>query len=194
MTAEQTPGQESQQEQTPEDRAAAAAEILAAEGVPVTARAVRERSGVRMSLAAEAARAWNDQQSTEQAVPEAPPAVQARFTALWREAVAFARAEFAEARAGWQEKISKAEQERNDMADDLGKAEDDRDKALKAVTKAEGATATERSRADKAEGRAEALEAERDRLLGERDGLSSQLTELRNQLAASKAQETKARD
>lgn len=191
MTANTTPGQESQREQTPEDRAAAAAETLAAEGVPVTARAVRERSGVRMSLAAEAARAWNEQQSTEQAIPEAPAPVQARFTALWREAVTLARAEFNEARAGWQEKISKAEQERNDMADDLGKAEDDRDKALKAAAKADGATAAERSRADKAEGRAEALEAERDRLLGERDGLSEQLRELREQLAAGKAQEAK---
>lgn len=194
MTAEQTPSQDPQPGQTPEARAAAAAEALAAEGVAVTARAVRERSGVRMALAAEAARAWNDQQSTEQAIPEAPPAVQARFTALWREAVTFARAEFAEARSGWQEKIAKAEQERNDMADDLGTAEDERDKALKAVAKADETIAAQRSRADKAEGRAEALEAERDRLIGERDGLSRQLTELRDELAASKPQDKKTAD
>jgi chromosome segregation ATPase len=194
MTANQTPAPESQPEQTPEARAAAAAETLAAEGVAVTARAVRERSGVRMALAAEAARAWNDQQSTEQAIPDAPPAIQARFTALWREAVTVARAELAEARTGWQEKIAKAEQERNDMADDLGAAEDERDKALKSVATADGATAEQRSRADKAEGRAEALEAERDRLIRERDGLSRQLAELRDQLAAGKTQDKKTQE
>lgn len=189
MTAEQTP-----EGQTPEDRAASAAEALAAEGVAVTARAVRERSGVRMALASEAARAWNEQQSTEQAVPEAPAAVQARFTALWREAVTLARAEFAEAKSGWEARIAKAEQERNDIADDLGTAEDERDKALKAAAKADEATSEQRSRADKAEGKAEALEKERDRLIGERDTLSRQVTELRDHLAAIKPQDEKAAD
>lgn len=187
MTADQTP-----EGQSPEDRAAAAAETLAAEGVAVTARAVRERSGVRMALASEAARAWNEHQSTEQAIPEAPAAVQARFTALWREAVTLARAEFAEARSGWEARIAKAEQEKNEMADDLGRIEEERDEALDAAAKAEEATSGQRSRADKAEGRAEALEVERDRLIKERDGLSDQLAELRDQLAANKPQDKDA--
>jgi chromosome segregation ATPase len=178
-------------EQTPEDRAASAAEALAAEGVPVTARAVRERSGVRMALATEAARAWNEQQSTEQAVPEPPAAVQARFDALWREAVTVARADFSEARAGWQAKIAKAEQDRSDMAEDLGNVEDERDQAVKAASEAGKATTAQRSRADKAEGRAEPLTTERDRLIQERDRLSEQVAELRVQLKTADKQQDK---
>ncbi|MET4143808.1 DNA-binding protein [Arthrobacter sp. UYCo732] len=169
-------------EQTPEERAAAAAEALAAEGAAVTARSVRDRSGVRMALAAEAARAWNDQQSKEATVPEPPAAVQARFAALWREAVTLARGEFAEARTGWEARIAKAEEERNGTAEDLGKVEDERDKALKEATKAAEAVTTQRSRADKAEGRTEAIAAERNRLVEERDRLLADISELRNQV------------
>lgn len=173
---------ETPKEQTPEERAAAAAEALAAEGTPVTARSVRDRSGVRMALATEAARAWNEQQSKDEAVPDAPAAVQARFTAVWREAVTLARAEFAEARAGWQAKIAKAKEDSDAMAQDLGKVEDERDKALKKAADAEKEVTAQRSRADKAEGRAETLAGERDRLVGERDGLLSTVAQLRDQL------------
>lgn len=169
-------------EQTPEERAVAAAESLAAEGLTVTARSVRDRSGVRMAIASEAARAWNEQQSKDDDVPEAPAAVQARFAALWREAVTVARAEFAEARAGWEAKIAKAKEDADAMAEDLGKVEDERDKALKAASDAEQEVTTQRSRADKAEGRAETLEGERDRLIGERDGLLTTVAQLRDQL------------
>lgn len=173
---------DSLKEQTPEYRATAAAEALAAEGIPVTARSVRDRSGVRMALAADAARAWNEQQSNEQAVPDAPEAVQARFMALWREAVTVARGEFAEARAGWEAKIAKAKEDCDAMAEDLGKVEDERDKALKKAADAEKEVTAQRSRADKAEGREETLAAERDRLIGERDTLLAEVAQLRDEL------------
>lgn len=169
-------------EQSPEERAAAAAESLAAEGIAVTARSVRDRSGVRMALASDAARAWNEQQSQDGTVPEAPPAVQARFSALWREAVTVARAEFAEARAGWEAKIAKAKEDSDAMSEDLGKVEDERDKALKKASDAEKEVTAQRSRADKAEGKAETIAGERDRLIGERDGLLATVAQLRDQL------------
>lgn len=169
-------------EQTPEERATAAAEALAAEGIPVTARSVRDRSGVRMALAADAARAWNEQQSKDEAVPEAPEAVQARFRALWREAVIVARGEFAEARTGWEAKIAKAKEDSDAMAEDLGKVEDEREKALRKAADAEKEVTAQRSRADKAEGRAETLAGERDRLIRERDNLLAEVAQLRDQL------------
>lgn len=169
-------------EPTPEERAIAAAETLSAEGATVTARSVRERSGVRMAIAAEAARTWNEQQSKDDDVPEPPAPVQARLSALWREAVTVARTEFAEARTGWEAKIAKAKEYNDAMAEDLGKVEDERDKALKKASDAEEEVTAQRSRADKAEGRAETLAAERDRIVAERDGLLGDVARLRDQL------------
>lgn len=178
-------------EQTPEERAAAAAEALAAEGITVTARSVRDRSGVRMAIASDAARAWNEQQSKDEDVPEAPAAVQARFAALWREAVTVARAEFAEARAGWEAKIAKAKEDSDAMAEDLGKVEDERDKALKKASDVEKEVTAQRSRADKAEGRAETLAGERDRLVRERDNLGAEVAQLRDQARSQGADQDK---
>lgn len=158
-------------EQTPEERATAAAEALAAEGLTITARSVRDRSDVRMAVASDAAHEWNEQESKDEDVPEAPAAVQARFAALWREAVTVARAEFAEARAGRETRIAKAIEDSDAMAEDLGKVEDERDKALRKASDAEKEVTAQRSRADKAEGKAETIAGERDQLIGERDGL-----------------------
>lgn len=127
-------------------------------------------------------RAWNVQQSKDEDVPEAPAAVQARFVALWREAVTVARAEFAEARAGWEAKTAKAKEDSDAMAEDLGKVEDERGKALTKAPDAEKEVAAQRSRADKAEGKAETIADERDRLVGERDGLLTTVGQLRDQL------------
>jgi chromosome segregation ATPase len=135
-----------------------------------------------MAIASDAARTWNEQQSKDLAVPDAPAAVQARFTALWREAVTVARGEFAEARAGWEAKIAKAKEDSDAMAEDLGKVEDEREKALKKAADAEKEVTAQRSRADKAEGRAETLEGERDRLIKERDNLLAEVAQLRDQL------------
>lgn len=192
------------EQQTPEQRATDAAETLGAEGVPVTARAVRERSGVRMTVATEAARAWNEREAQAQAVPEPPASVEARFAALWREAVAMARHEFAEARAGWQSKIEQVEAERTSLAEEVEQVETERDqasaeaaalrdqigteraRAAADATSASDALAEQRSRADKSEARAEAIEAERDRLISERDRLLVERDELRDAIRKQK--------
>lgn len=169
-------------EQTAEQRALVAAEALAAEGASVTARAVRERSGVRMTVATEAARTWNERLARAESVPDAPAAIEARFASIWREAVTLARQEFAEARAGWQARIDEYAAERDAIAADVAQVEAERDEARRELAQAQEQAAsdaaraaedlaTQRSRADRAEARAEAVEAERDRLIAERDRL-----------------------
>lgn len=186
------------EQQTPEQRAAEAAEVLVAEGAPVTARAVRERSGVRMAVAADVARAWNEREAQAEAVPQPPAPVEARFTALWREAVVTARSEFAEARAGWQAKLEVGEADRKALADEVERVEiecdqaraeaavmrdqvaAERGQAASTVASALETLAEQRSRADKSEARAEAVEGERDRLISERDRLLAERDELRD--------------
>lgn len=74
--------------QTPEDRAEATARDLADRGKAVTARAVREAAGVRMAVAAAAARAWREAttDSSEVEIPEVPDDVVARLSAIWADA------------------------------------------------------------------------------------------------------------
>lgn len=74
--------------QTPEDRAEATARDLADRGKAVTARAVREAAGVRMAVAAAAARAWREAtaEDSEIEVPEVPADVSARLSAVWADA------------------------------------------------------------------------------------------------------------
>lgn len=181
-----------QQQQTPHQRAAEAAERLAAEGLAVTARAVRERSEVRMTVAAEAAREWNEQEAQAEAVPDTPAAVDMRFTAIWREAVTIARQEFAEAKTGWRTRVEHVEAEREALADEITQVETERDQARHELAQAIEETAAaaaraadeltaQRSRADKAEARADTVEAERDRLIAERDRLLTERDELRDQ-------------
>lgn len=76
------------EQQTPEGRAEAAARELADTGRAVTARAVREAAGVRMTVAAAVAKAWNEAttEDTVVAVPEIPADVQGRLEAIWADA------------------------------------------------------------------------------------------------------------
>lgn len=71
-----------QSQTNPIQRAAAAAEQLAAEGQPVTARTVRERASVMTSIAAQAAKAWNEAQLANTQAPDIPPAVATRLEAI----------------------------------------------------------------------------------------------------------------
>lgn len=104
-------------ETSSEEKAAQAAEDLAAEGLAVTAAAVRERSGVRMATAASAAKEWKARANRvdSQVVDPVPERLLARFQAsidaAWREARAQAKAEFDEARSGWEVKLTAAEGE-----------------------------------------------------------------------------------
>lgn len=74
--------------QTPEDRAEVAARDLADRDQAVTARAVREAAGVRMAVAAAAARAWREAtaEASDVEVPEVPGDVTARLAAVWADA------------------------------------------------------------------------------------------------------------
>ncbi|WP_130176587.1 DNA-binding protein [Cryobacterium sp. SO1] len=176
-----------------EDKATRAADELAAEGVSVTAAAVRERSGVRMATAAAAAKAWKERENKAVAVATepVPEQLQARFLAAaeaaWHEARALSRAEFDEARAGGELKLRESESEvakltaavedleqeceRIDtearVAAQLAAEEIAAVQTLAAEQANEQASqlAAERSRADRAEGALEAVTAERDRLL-----------------------------
>ncbi|MCZ2403524.1 DNA-binding protein [Paenarthrobacter sp. Z7-10] len=197
------------EQQTPEERAAEAAEALSAGGAAVTARAVRQRSGVRMIVAAEAARSWNERETQAEAVPEPPAAVEARFVALWREAVAVARGEFVEARTGWQTKMEQAHAERDAATEDVERAEGERDalaerledarlmhaNAYEALTtardEARAETAAAREQAAVAEARsgeavseqrsrADKAEARAEAVAGERDRLLAERDELRD--------------
>lgn len=195
---------EDDKQATAEQKAAEAAEALGSEGAAVTARAVRARSGVRMTVAAEAARTWNEAEANAAVVPDPPAAVETRFAALWREAVTAARAEHAEAKAGWQAKLDQSDAERRTLAEEVEQLEGERDEARNerdeanretdrlreqgaaAASTAAEALAEQRSRADRAEARAEAVERERDRLLQERQGLLAERDELRDALGSHK--------
>lgn len=177
---------------TADERAARAAEELASEGASVTGAAVRERSGVRMSTAHAAAKAWREREkAVDEATESAPEQLQSRFlTAFegaWREARALARADFDEARAGWEAKLHEAakesakltvavdelEQENERIASEVKAAATQANeeiavaRALASERAADQAAqlAAERSRADRAEGALEAITGERDRLL-----------------------------
>jgi len=98
------------------DRARDAAESLGAEGLPVTSRSVRERAGVRMSVATQAARDWAAR-GVGEAVPDIPPAVAARFDGLWREAFVAARKGFDAERAGFAARLEEQRSEIEDLDD-----------------------------------------------------------------------------
>lgn len=180
---------------TAEQKAARAAEELAAGGEPVTAAAVRERSGVRMATAAAAAKAWKEQEKKvgEESLEPVPEQLQARFRSAlemaWREARAVSRAEFDDARAGWETRITAAEAEAARLVTAVEEVEQNNERieadaaAAAQLAAAEVSTirsqaaeqaqqqATElaaaRTRADRAEGALQAVTAERDRLLAQ---------------------------
>lgn len=74
-------------DKTPEERAEDAARDLSDRGQRVTARAVRELAGVQMSVANNAAKAWNEALSTDAVdIPEVPNDVQGRLAGIWADA------------------------------------------------------------------------------------------------------------
>lgn len=81
---------------TPEARTEVAARDLADRGLPVTARAVRSAAGVRMSVASETAKAWNDAAAETDTlqVPDVPQDVTGRLSAIWTDAYRAAHAAF----------------------------------------------------------------------------------------------------
>jgi len=148
-------------------KAREAVEDLVAEGLAVTVRAVRERAGVRTAAAAQAARAHAEDLAASDPVPDVPGPVAGRFAAVWRQAVLLARAEHAEAAAGWARRLEELTLERDEAEADLRGAEAE----------------------------VEALTGERDKALAELDGCRAELDGLagRAQDAARQAADAQAR-
>lgn len=178
---------------TPEERAEAAARDLADRGLRVTARAVRETAGVRMAVAAEAARAWTQAQADEGEVqvPETPADVRGRLDAIWTDAYRAAltavtperdriAAEAAQLRNevdALTTAVAEVENERDEHVSRLEGAEQERANAIAERDEAASQLAQSVGRAERAEDRAQAAEAERDRLAAQVTALIARIPE-----------------
>ncbi len=183
------------EQQTSQQRAEAAAEALAAEGSPVTARTVRQRARVDMGAAAAAARAWKEREAELRDVPAMPDAVLARMEGVWREAFSAARDEHQAERDGWAAQLAAVEAERDALGEDVDRAEAERDEARAAgetvaeelrarITQLENQFAAERATAEASAVAAAAAEARAIAAEGVAEGLREGSAELRAALAA----------
>lgn len=165
------------EQQTPEARAEAVARELADTGRAVTARAVREGAGVRMTVAASVAKAWNE--ATAEAdtvpVPEVPTDVHGRFEAIWADAYRSAWDAVSPERDRLQAEVEQLTKDAEAYRADLHEAEqteqslrDELDQANQRATEAEAQarTAVEQAQHETAEirGRADQLATENERL------------------------------
>lgn len=162
-------------QQTPIQRAEAAAEQLSASGQAVTARAVRAASSVKMTVAAEVAKAFNERQEQEAQAPDMPAAFEARARAMWREAYTLAQAHFAAERTGWEGQVKAAQSEAVQLAADLDEVETQRDEAQRAA-------AEDAQRVDELRGRLERIEGQAEDRKAELERLRDELRELRARL------------
>lgn len=165
-------------EQTPEERATAAVEALAAEGSPVTARAVQQRAQVGMNVASPAARNWNAQQARAREVPPLPDSVAIRVQGLWREAVEAARSEHQAERDGWAAQLKNVEDERDGALDDASSAQHELDRASARIAELEVIVERAHAVTTEAERRAVASEARAATAEGVADGLREALATL----------------
>ncbi len=149
---------------TPAERAKAAAEQLAAAGQAITARAVRQASGVKMSLAADVAREWNEARDQEVESPDVPPTIQLRVEAIWREAYTLARREFDAERAGWMARIETAGRELAELTTDLDDMQAQRDAAHQDAKRAAEVVDEARARIATAEAQTQAATGEVERV------------------------------
>lgn len=165
------------EQQTPEARAEAVARELADTGRAVTARAVREGAGVRMTVAASVAKAWNE--ATAEAdtvpVPEVPTDVHGRFEAIWADAYRSAWDAVSPERDRLQAEVEQLTKDAEAYRADLHEAEqteqslrDELDQANQRATEAvaQARTAVEQAQHETAEirGRADQLATENERL------------------------------
>lgn len=159
--------------QTPEARAEASARDLADRGLAVTARSVREAAGVRMAVAAVAARAWREAQAegSEVEVPGVPEDVRGRLDAIWADAYRAAITVITPERDRLAADVEGLRGEVDALTATVEDVEAERDESgarLEVVVKERDAALSERDdavrRAERAEDRAESIEAERDRL------------------------------
>lgn len=180
---------------TPEDRAETAARDLADRGVAVTARAVRAAAGVRMAVAAEAARAWREAAAAgdQDPVPQVPEDVQSRLAAIWADAYRAAVAAVGPERDRLAEQVRQLRAEVDALTDAVAEVESERDEHAARAQQAEQAgqkAAAEREEqagravaaeelAARAEERTAAVAAERDRLAEQVRALIDRIPEAR---------------
>ena len=171
------------------ERARIAADELTAAGETVTARAVREKAGVSMTVAAQIAREWKTSAEAERAIPEIPKRVQVRVEGLWKEAIDTVRDEFEAERQGWQQRLEETVEERDGLIKDVATSETEvaelqellektQKEALASVAGLEEVLRGVTSRADRAEAQVQALQEERDRLIQENQVSQTLLIEL----------------
>lgn len=158
---------------TPEDRAEAAARDLADRGLSVTARAVRDAAGVRMAVAADAARAWREAaaERAEVEVPEVPEDVRGRLAAIWADSYRAAHAVVSPERDQLAAEVEELRGEVDALTTAVAEVEGERDAregeaktARDSVEKGESLLKEATREAREAEARAAAAEGERDRL------------------------------
>ena len=125
--------------ESPEDRAETAARDLADRGQAVTARAVREAAGVRMAVAAAAARAWREAtaEDSEVEVPEIPADVNARLSAIWADAYRAAVAGVAPERDRLATEAEQLRGEVEALTATVSEVEDERDEVVQQVQDAQ---------------------------------------------------------
>lgn len=166
----------SEQQETreqPEDRAEQAARDLADRGLPVTARAVREAAGVRMTVAAAAARAWKEAiaERTDLEIPEMPADVSGRLAAIWADAYRAAHETVSPERDRLVAEVGNLREEVEVLTDTVSEVEAERDAetARAKVLESECASAVRArdealSQSARAQDQLETVSAERDRL------------------------------
>ena len=186
------------------ERARIAADELTAAGDTVTARAVREKAGVSMTVAAQVAREWKPSAEAERATPEIPTRVQVRVEGLWKEAVDTVRDEFEAERKGWQKRLEETASERDELISDIAEfeaktgelqtlLEELRAEAVANTKALEESVRSATSRADRSEAQVEALQQERDRLIEENRATQTLLMELAARGAVSLEQDGKTK-
>ena len=186
------------------ERARIAADELTAAGDTVTARAVREKAGVSMTVAAQVAREWKTSAEAERATPEIPTRVQVRVEGLWKEAVDTVRDEFEAERKGWQKRLEETASERDELISDIAEfeaktgelqtlLEELRAEAVANTKALEESVRSATSRADRSEAQVEALQQERDRLIEENRATQTLLMELAARGAVSLEQDGKTK-
>lgn len=175
---------ESQTTRTPEERAEDAALALADQGKAVTARAVREAAGVRMTVAAAAASSWRQAQeeSTQVEVPPMPEDVSKRMDAVWAEAYRTAVEVVSPERDRLAAEVTRMDKEMElltgnvvDLETQLDKQGEDLDAARQQNTELEQRASKAETEAREATLRAQTAEDERERTAKQLEALIAKL-------------------
>ena len=169
----------------PEDRAEEAARDLADRGLPVTARAVREAAGVRMTVAAAAARAWKEASAGDDLeIPEMPKDVSGRLAAIWADAYRAAHGTVTPERDQLAAEVTRLGDEIEVLTDTVSEVEAERDAETARVEALESERATAVRSRDEALRQAARAEDQLAAVTSERDRLGTQIAALIERIPA----------